>query len=312
MQAESQTTNTLLDRGLPGVSNKKILVVDDEPDIRNLLHLVFGNEGYTVLLAENGEVGIRLARTESPDVIFLDLLMPGLSGLEVCKILKNNPVTEGIPVVVVTAFGRDRDIQLAKEAGADWFVKKPFENSKLVELAEKLIYPDKGATATVGFDADMSPLAYMLSLTHAYLDASLKMFPNGFNNKIQEVYFKTFLRLYNLPVLVEGSEKVTLETLKANYIEGLNGMGLADKFMLVEEHDMYIFQVIGCKHAGAYHHSINSGSFVCPHALFVGALIHAYVNPYIQMSKTALRKGGSITAYRKIDPRAKMYLNKSG
>lgn len=313
MQAESQLTSTLLDRGLPGVSNKKILVVDDEPDIRNLLQLVFSNEGYTVLLAENGAAGIHLARTESPDVIFLDLLMPGLSGLEVCKLLKNNPVTEGIPVVVVTAFGRDRDIQLAKEAGADWFVKKPFENRKLVELAEKLIYSDKGAASpVVGFGADTSPQAYLMALSHAYLDESLNIFPSGFTGKMLEGYFKALLRFYNLPVLVEGSERVTLESLKSKYIEVLNGMGFADKFMLVEEPDMYIFQVIGCKHAGAYHHTVKSASFVCPHALFVGALIHTYVNPNVQMSKTALRKGGSITAYRKMDPRTKKYVNKSG
>ena len=72
MEAESQLADTQLDSSLPGVSNKKILVVDDDPDIRTLLKLVFSNEGYNVLLAENGEDGIRLARTESPDVVFLD------------------------------------------------------------------------------------------------------------------------------------------------------------------------------------------------------------------------------------------------
>ena len=172
-QVEGQLENTLLDKRLPGVSNKKVLVVDDEQDIRNLLYLVLSNEGYTVLLAENGEEGIRLARTESPDAIFLDLLMPGLSGLEVCKTLKSNPVTEGIPVAVVTAFGRDRDIQLAKEAGADWFVKKPFENRRLVELAERLVYGDRVDSApSAGFGADMAPQDYLVSLLHAYLDES--------------------------------------------------------------------------------------------------------------------------------------------
>jgi len=158
MQGEIQRSDTLIDRRLPGVSNKKILVVDDDPDIRFLLQDVFRNEGYTVLLAKNGEEGIHLARTENPDIVFLDPLMSGLSGLEVCKILKSNPVTEGIPVVIITGFSREGDIQLAKESGADWFVKKPFEDTKLVELAVKLLYEDKGATSpSVVFGTDMTP-----------------------------------------------------------------------------------------------------------------------------------------------------------
>jgi len=334
MEAESRLANTLQDRRLPGVSNKKILVVDDELDIRNLLKMIFTNEGYTVLLAKNGEEGIHLARTESPDVIFLDLLMSGLSGLEVCKILKGNPVTEGIPVVVVTAFGRDQDIQLVKEAGANWFVKKPFENKRLVELVSKLLYEDRGTTGSaLKFGADMTPQAYLMALTHAYVDETMKLFPNGFNYNIMESFFRAFGRffelpamvddfervplealgrIFNLPALTEGSESVPLEALKTKFIDVLNGMGLADKFMLVEDPDMYILQVVGCKHASTYHNSIKSDSFLCPHALFVGALIHAYVNPRIQVTKTVLKKGGSITVYRKMNITPKNYITKPG
>ena len=334
IEAESQLANTLHDRRLPGVSNKKILVVDDEFDIRNLLQLIFTNEGFTVLLAKNGEEGIHLARTESPDIIFLDLLMSGLSGLEVCKILKNNPVTEGIPIVVVTAFGRDGDIQLAKDAGADWFVKKPFENKQLIELATKLLYQDRGAAgSTEKFGSDTTPQSYLMALTHAYMDETMKLFPNGFNTKMLESYLKAFARffelpvltedfekvplealgrIFNLPVLAEGAESVPLEAVKTKFIEVLNGMGLADKFMLVEDPDMYILQVIGCKHAGTYHHSIQGGSFLCPHALFVGALIHTYINPKIQVTKTVLKKGGSITVYKKPNVSTKKYITKTG
>jgi len=335
MEAESQLANTLQDRRLPGVSNKKILVVDDELDIRNLLQTIFTNEGYTVLLAKNGEEGIRLARTESPDVIFLDLLMSGLSGLEVCKILKGNPVTEGIPVVVVTAFGRDSDIQLAKEAGANWFVKKPFENKQLVELAAKLLYEDRKAPgSSVKFSEEMTSQTYLMSLSHAFIDETMKLFPNGLNTKLQETYFKAFERffnlptqvdsferapledlgrIFNLPALAEDSESVPLDAVKTKFIDVLNKMGLADKFMLVEDPDMYIFQVIGCRHAGTYHDSIQSGSFLCPHALFVGTLIHTYVNPKISVTKTVLKKGGSITVFRKLNPLpTKKYITKTG
>jgi CheY-like chemotaxis protein len=334
MEAESRVVDALLDKRLPGVSNKKVLVVDDDIDIRNLLRLVFSNEGYNVLLAENGEDGIRLARTERPDVVFLDLLMSGLSGLEVCKILKNNPVTEDIPVVVVTAYSRRSDIQLIKESGADWFVKKPFENKRLLELAAKLIYEEEeDAGSPIMFGADMTPQSYLMSLMHAYIDESMKIFPSGLNSKMMEGYFKAFVRFFNLPVLVEDSEKVPLEefgrifnlpklvedsdkmrleAVKSKYIDVLNEMGFADKFALMEDPDMYIFQVIGCKYAENYHHSIKSGSFLCPFALFAGALIHSYMNPRIHISKTVLRRGGSITVYKKIKVGVKDYITRPG
>jgi CheY-like chemotaxis protein len=334
MEAESQFSDALLDKRLPGVSNKKILVVDDDLDIRSLLRLVFSSEGYTVLLAENGEDGIRLARTERPDVIFLDLLMSGLSGLEVCKILKNNPVTEDIPVVVVTAYSRKSDIQLIKQSGADWFVKKPFENKQLLELAAKLIYEDKEeAGSPVMFGADMTTQSYLMSMIHAYIDESMKIFPSGLNSKMMEGYFKAFIRFFNLPVFMEDSEKVPLEefgrifnlpafvqdsekmrleAVKSKYIAVLNEMGFADKFILIEDPDMYIFQVIGCKYTENYHHCIKSSSFICPFALFAGALIQSYMDPRIQLSKTILKRGGSITIYRKLKLRIKDYVTKPG
>lgn len=334
MEAESQLEGTLVDKRLPGVSNKKILVVDDDIDIRTLLKIIFKNEGHTVLLAENGEDGIRLARTESPDLIFLDLLMSGLSGLEVCKILKNNPVTEDIPIVVITAYSRKSDIQLIKESGADWFVKKPFDNKKIMELAANIIYADKqDVDPTLVFGADMTPQSYIMSLLHAYMDESMKIFAGSLNSRMLEGYFKAFVRFFNLPVVmedpekipldefgrifnlpdrVEDSEKVRLEALKNKYIDVLNGMGLADKFVLMEDQDMYIFQVIGCKNANTYHQSIRSRNFLCPYALFVGTLIHTYMTPMIQISGSVLKRGGSITVFRKTKVRPKPYVTKPG
>ena len=334
MEAESQLEGTLVDKRLPGVSNKKILVVDDDIDIRTLLKLIFKNEGHTVLLAENGEDGIRLARTESPDLIFLDLLMSGLSGLEVCKILKRTPATEGIPIVVITAYSRKSDIQLIKESGADWFVKKPFDNKKIVELATKILYADKETVdPKVVFGADMTPQSYIMSFLHAYMDESMKIFAGRLNSRMIEGYFRAFVRffklpvlmedpekipleefsrIFNLPELVEDSEKVRLEALKNKYIDVLNGMGLADKFVLIEDRDMYIFQVIGCKDANTYHQSIRSSNFLCPYALFVGTLIHTYMTPRIQVSKSVLKRGGSITVFRKIKARSKSYVTNPG
>ena len=172
-----------------------------------------------------------------------------------------------------------------------------------------------------------------MSLIHAYVDESMKLFPSGLNSKMLDGYFKAFVRFFNLPVLVEDSgrvpleefgrifnlpalvedsEKVRLEAVKSKYIDVLNEMGFADKLMLMEDPEMYIFQVIGCKYAENYHHCIKSGSFLCPFALFVGALIHSYMNSRIHISKTVLRRGGSITVYKKLRVKLKEYKSKPG
>ncbi len=107
----------------------KALVVDDEPDVRDMLSEFLTNEGYGVILATNGEEALELAERESPHVILLDIMMPGMDGIEVCNSLKANEKTRSIPILIMTAYA-DRDVEAYLE-GADDFVTKPFSMAEL-------------------------------------------------------------------------------------------------------------------------------------------------------------------------------------
>jgi DNA-binding response OmpR family regulator len=103
---------------------EKILVVDDEWELRNLLTEFLTGEGYDVIQASNGEEALELAEKEEPQVILLDIKMPGIDGIEVCRRLKEEDKTRFIPIIMVTAL-EDRDVDAFVE-GADDFVTKPF------------------------------------------------------------------------------------------------------------------------------------------------------------------------------------------
>jgi DNA-binding response OmpR family regulator len=110
----------------------KILVVEDEADILEVLEYTLSREGYRVLGTRDGGEALVLARREAPRLILLDLMLPGLDGLEVCRKLKGDTVTRGIPVVMVTAKGEESDIVLGLGLGADDYVTKPFSPKELV------------------------------------------------------------------------------------------------------------------------------------------------------------------------------------
>ncbi len=121
----------------------KILVVDDEVNITQILEFSIGAEGYEVVTAANGEEAIDKARREQPDLIILDVMMPKIDGYEACRILKANPLTKGIPVVLLTAKGRDIDKRLGYEVGATDYIIKPFSPNKLVDRIHQLLVGSK-------------------------------------------------------------------------------------------------------------------------------------------------------------------------
>ncbi len=117
----------------------KILVVDDEVNITQILEFSIGSEGYEVITAANGEEAVDKARREQPDLVILDIMMPKIDGYEACRILKSNPLTKNIPVVLLTAKGRDIDKRLGFEVGATDYIVKPFSPSKLVDRIHELL-----------------------------------------------------------------------------------------------------------------------------------------------------------------------------
>jgi two-component system alkaline phosphatase synthesis response regulator PhoP len=108
------------------MTKERILVVDDEEDILELVKFNLTREGYTAICTPSGEETLKIARTEHPDLIVLDLMLPGMDGLEVAKVLKGDPGTRDIPIVMLTAKGEEADIVTGLELGADDYVTKPF------------------------------------------------------------------------------------------------------------------------------------------------------------------------------------------
>ena len=116
-----------------------VLVVEDDPVILRLLEVNFELEGFTVLLAHDGAEGIEVARANQPDVIISDIMMPKTSGLELVEVLKADPDTKGIPIVLLSAKAQTSDLKTGLEAGADDYVTKPFEPLDLVERVNELL-----------------------------------------------------------------------------------------------------------------------------------------------------------------------------
>ena len=106
--------------------NEKILIVDDEEDILELLKYNLSREGYKVSCAASGEETLMAVRSGIPDLIVLDLMLPGIDGLDVARQLKNDPKTRDVPIVMLTAKGEEADIVTGLELGADDYITKPF------------------------------------------------------------------------------------------------------------------------------------------------------------------------------------------
>ena len=108
------------------MSNNTVLIVEDEEDIRTLLAYNLGKEGFSVTAVESGEQGLQLAIANHPDLIILDLMLPGMDGFSVCRALKKSDETRGIPIIIASAKGEEADIITGLEMGADDYVVKPF------------------------------------------------------------------------------------------------------------------------------------------------------------------------------------------
>lgn len=118
---------------------EKILVVEDEENIQELIRYNLDKEGYQVSCVLSGEKGLEAARTGNPDLVLLDLMLPGLDGLDVCKKLKRDPATQDIAVIMVTAKGDETDIVTGLELGADDYVIKPFSPKILLSRVKAVL-----------------------------------------------------------------------------------------------------------------------------------------------------------------------------
>ena len=118
------------------LNGKNILVVEDDAGQRLLIHKILEKNGYNVILAENGSQGLAIARARKPDLILLDVVMPGISGREVCSQLKNEESTKNIPVIFLTSADSPNDVVEHFELGADMHLAKPIDAKALISQIE--------------------------------------------------------------------------------------------------------------------------------------------------------------------------------
>jgi len=114
------------------MSKQTILIIEDEEDILALVHYNLAREGFQVQCATTGEDGLRAVAAQRPDLVLLDLMLPGLDGLEVCRRLRSRPETGQLPVIMITAKGEESDVVAGLELGADDYLTKPFSTKVLI------------------------------------------------------------------------------------------------------------------------------------------------------------------------------------
>jgi len=118
---------------------KKILIVDDEPNIVIPLQFLMEQNGYRTLVAQSGEEALESISKEKPDLVLLDIMLPGVDGFEVCEIVRLNPEWRNTRIIFLTAKGRDVDIAKGMVLGADEYITKPFSNQQIIEAVTKLL-----------------------------------------------------------------------------------------------------------------------------------------------------------------------------
>ena len=117
-----------------------ILVVDDEEDVQQLARIILESKGYMVLIASSGEETLNILSHSKPDLVLLDVVLPGISGLDICRQMKRDKNMCDIPVIMFTALGSEVDMMLSKQEKADDYILKPFTRKMLLEKVERLLH----------------------------------------------------------------------------------------------------------------------------------------------------------------------------
>lgn len=117
----------------------KVVVIEDEADILEVIEYNLSREGFAVISCRDGEEGLRVVQSEVPAMVLLDLMLPGIDGIEICRTLRSDPVTKGIPIIMVTAKGEESEIVLGLGVGADDYVVKPFSPKELVARVKAVL-----------------------------------------------------------------------------------------------------------------------------------------------------------------------------
>jgi two-component system alkaline phosphatase synthesis response regulator PhoP len=163
------------------MSKNSVLIVEDEEDIRILLHYNLSKEGFSVTAVESGELGLQHAIANHPDIIILDLMLPGMDGLTVCQRLKNSDETRDIPIIIASAKGEEADIITGLEMGADDYVAKPFSPKVLIARMRALLrrtrqQPAEQGAAVRVHELEIDPVRFKAWLAGQQLDLTSNEF----------------------------------------------------------------------------------------------------------------------------------------
>ena len=118
---------------------KQILIVDDEPNVVMPIQFLMEQQGYRVMIAERGEDALDLIYQYKPDLVLLDIMLPGIDGYEVCEIIRLNPNYRNVKIIFLTAKGREVEIAQGLALGADAYITKPFSNAELLAKVKELL-----------------------------------------------------------------------------------------------------------------------------------------------------------------------------
>ena len=132
------------------MKKKKIIVVEDEPDLVDVVTYNLQREGYLVLAAQRGDEGLNLIRSEGPDLVLLDLMLPGMDGLSICRQMKSDGSLSEIPIIIASAKGEESDVVIGLEMGADDYLAKPFSPRELLARIKAVLR--RGAPRDVSKD----------------------------------------------------------------------------------------------------------------------------------------------------------------
>lgn len=160
---------------------KHILIIEDEPDINELLSISLMKNDYSVSKAFHGEKGLKIARELSPDLILLDLMLPGISGLDVCKLLKSEEETSFIKIIILTALSQEHDIVKGLELGADDYITKPFSslvlNARIKTVLRRNLRKKNQYSDTINIDnIQITPKTRTVKIDKVTLDLTFTEF----------------------------------------------------------------------------------------------------------------------------------------
>lgn len=119
--------------------SKKVLIIEDDPSFLRAVSHIIEKEGYSVITASNGMTGLRMAKEDKPDLLILDVMLPGLDGFEICSRLRNEPQTAKLPIIMLSAKGQETDKTTGLKVGANEYLTKPVDRALLLEKVTALL-----------------------------------------------------------------------------------------------------------------------------------------------------------------------------